>query len=79
LKRAGATSHHYGADLRCSECGLGFALRDEQCEPADAERRAARLRYAQEHEAATTRRAELCAEWAARERSARPESSCRRG
>lgn len=68
MTRQRATSHHYGADMRCAACGLGFALRDEQCEPADAERRAARVRYAQEQESATTRRAELCAEWVARER-----------
>ena len=54
--------------MRCAACGLGFRYRDETCEPADAERRAARVRYAQEHDEATTRRAELCAEWVARER-----------
>lgn len=71
MTRQRATSHHYGADMRCAACGLGFALRDEQCEPADAERRAARVRYAQEHDEATTRRAELVREFVERLRSQR--------
>jgi len=69
--RRASTSHHYGADMRCANCGLGFALRDEACEPADAERRAARIRYAQEQDAATTRRAELVREFVERQRSLR--------
>ncbi len=69
MTRLRQTSHHYGADMRCAECGLGFGLRDETCEPADAERRAARIRYAQEHDDATTRRAELVREFVARTRS----------
>lgn len=65
------TSHRYGADMRCAECGLGFRYRDETCEPADAERRAARIRYAQECEQSSTRRAELTRDFLARLRSLR--------
>ena len=71
MTRLRQTSHHYGADMRCTACGLGFGLRDERCEPADAERRASRLRYAQECDQSSTRRAELTRDFLARLRSLR--------
>ena len=71
MTRLRQTTHHYGADMRCTDCGLGFRYRDEQCEPTDGERRDARIRYAQECERSSTRRAELTRDFLARLRSLR--------